>query len=74
VRYPIGWHIAVPAIGLDARVTPTLPNQEMVDRLGGGMTYWEGSCRLSGTLKGKPITGLTYTELVGYGPRSVFGL
>jgi predicted secreted hydrolase len=69
-KYPQGWHVKVPAIGLDAVVTPTLPNQEVVDPLSLGPTYWEGSCRLSGTLKGKPISGLTYTELVGYAGRS----
>jgi predicted secreted hydrolase len=74
IHYPQGWHITVPVIGLDARVIPAQPNQEMIDPLGGAMTYWEGSCRLTGTLKGKPITGLTYTELVGYGPKSAFGI
>jgi hypothetical protein len=29
---------------------------------------------LHGTLRGQPITGLTYTELVGYGPKSKLGL
>lgn len=73
IRYPQGWHITVPAIGLDAQVIPTIPNQEMVDPLGTGITYWEGSCNLTGTLQGKPITGQTYTELVGYGPKSIIG-
>lgn len=70
VKYPQGWHVKVPAIGLDAEVLPTVPNQEVVDPLSLGPTYWEGSGRLTGTLHGKPITGLTYTELVGYGKRS----
>jgi predicted secreted hydrolase len=74
VRYPQGWHVRVPAIGLDAQVLPTVPNQEMVDPLSIGPTYWEGSGRLTGTLHGKPITGLTYTELVGYGKRSALGM
>jgi predicted secreted hydrolase len=74
IRYPQGWRIRVPALGLKAQVIPTLPNQEMVDQPGGGMTYWEGSCRLTGTLDGHPISGLTYTELVGYGPKSLFGI
>jgi predicted secreted hydrolase len=74
VKYPQGWHVKVPAIGLDAEVLPTVPNQEMVDPLSLGPTYWEGSGRLTGTLHGKPITGLTYTELVGYGKRSALGM
>ena len=74
VTYPQGWHIRVPGIGLDAVVLPTVAAQEVVDPTRLGPTYWEGSGRLRGTLRGKPITGLTYTELVGYGKKSVLGL
>jgi predicted secreted hydrolase len=74
VRYPLGWHIQVPAVGLDAQVLPTIPDQEVVDPLSFGPTYWEGSCRVTGTLHGKPITGLAYTELVGYGKPSALGM
>ena len=64
--FPQGWKVRVPAIGLVATVVPTLSNQEMVDRFGIA-SYWEGSCRLVGTLRGKPVTGTAYVELVGYG-------
>ena len=64
--FPQGWAVRVPAIGLDATVVPTLAKQEMVDRFGIA-SYWEGSCRLVGTLKGRSITGTAYVELVGYG-------
>ena len=74
VSYPQGWHVQVPEIGLDATVIPSLPDQEMVDPLGIGPTYWEGSGMLRGTMHGKPISGLTYTELVGYGQRSALGI
>ncbi len=73
-RYPQGWHIVVPALGLDAQVTPVMAGQEVVDPLGLGSTYWEGSCVVSGTLRGKPIAGRAYTELVGYGKRSMLGI
>jgi predicted secreted hydrolase len=73
-RYPQGWHIVVPALGLDAQVTPTMAAQEIVDPLGFGPSYWEGSCLVAGTLHGKPITGRAYTELVGYGKTSALGL
>lgn len=66
LTYPLSWHVIVPAIKLDAVVTATVPNQEMVDTLDPYSTYWEGSGRLSGTLAGKPIHGNTYTELAGY--------
>ncbi|HWE62813.1 MAG TPA: lipocalin-like domain-containing protein [Chloroflexota bacterium] len=72
--YPAGWHVQVPVIGLDGIVLPTVPDQEMVDRSFEHVSYWEGSGRLTGTLSGAPITGLTYTELVGYGKQGGFAL
>lgn len=65
-RFPQAWTVRVPTIGLDATVVPTLAKQEMVDRAGIA-SYWEGSCRLVGTLKGRSVTGTAYVELVGYG-------
>ena len=73
VRYPAAWQISVPSIGLQARVTPSMAAQEMVDPAHIVAPYWEGSCRLVGTLRGKPITGNVYTELVGYGPKGFSG-
>jgi predicted secreted hydrolase len=66
ITYPLAWKVRIPAIGLDAEVTTTVPNQEMADPLEPFSTYWEGSGRIVGTLRGKPINGLTYTELAGY--------
>jgi predicted secreted hydrolase len=66
IKYPLAWKVKVPTIGLDAVVTTSVPNQEMVDPLEPFSTYWEGSGRIVGALRGKPISGLTYTELAGY--------
>lgn len=66
IIYPQSWRVQVPAIGLDATVTSTVSDQEMVDQIDPYSTYWEGSGRLTGTLAGKPISGQTYTELAGY--------
>jgi predicted secreted hydrolase len=72
--YPLDWRVRVPAIGLDTVVRATVPGQEMVDQLLAESTYWEGSGRLSGMLAGRPISGLTFTELTGYGAHSAVGL
>jgi predicted secreted hydrolase len=66
LSYPLAWHVHVPAIKLDAVVTATVSNQEIVDALDPYSTYWEGSGRLTGTLAGAPIRGQAYTELAGY--------
>lgn len=73
-RYPQGWHVVVPSLGLDATVLPTIAQQEMVDPFNLAPTYWEGSCTLVGTLHGAPISGNAYTELVGYAQRSALGV
>jgi hypothetical protein len=41
-------------------------NQEFVARQSVGISYWEGSVRVRGTQRGKPITGQGYVELTGY--------
>ncbi len=66
--YPMGWHVRVPRLGLDVTVRPTFPDQEMNDNgfLGFKKSYWEGSCAVTGTRDGRPISGKAYTELTGY--------
>jgi hypothetical protein len=38
----------------------------------GGVAYWEGSVRVSGTSAGQPVSGQGYVELTGYVGRSPF--
>ena len=71
--YPSGWDLAVRSIGLEARVTPVLADQELVTSKSTGVTYWEGACRVEGTRDGRAIRGRGYTELTGYGSRDVPG-
>jgi len=68
--YPAGWHVVVPGIKLDVRVQPTVADQEIRERFAPETSYWEGSCSVTGTLRGQVISGMAYTELVGYGARS----
>lgn len=65
-RYPSGWGLEVRSIGLEARVTPVLADQELVTSKSTGVTYWEGACRVEGTRAGRPISGRAYAELTGY--------
>jgi len=68
--YPAGWHVVVPGIKLDVRVQPTVADQEIRERFAPETSYWEGSCSVTGTLRGQVISGMAYTELVGYGART----
>ncbi len=62
VRYPSGWRIAVPQLGLDLTVRPLLADQE----LGTTPRYWEGAVDVRGTRAGEALGGRGYVELVGY--------
>jgi predicted secreted hydrolase len=43
-----------------------MANQELYNLRSISTSYWEGSVNVSGTVKGKPVTGKGYVELVGY--------
>lgn len=60
-RYPSLWRINVPSESLDLEITPLLPDQEFSGRFSTGNYYWEGTCRVEGTAKGR-----AYVEMTGY--------
>jgi predicted secreted hydrolase len=64
-RYPSGWQVRVPAASLVLRLEPTVADQELVAPTMGGVAYWEGSVRVSGTSAGQPVSGQGYVELTG---------
>ena len=68
--YPHGWKVRVPSRDLDLTVTPVLDDQELRSRTMGGVIYWEGAVRVSGTSRGTPVTGRGYVELTGYTGRA----
>jgi predicted secreted hydrolase len=61
-RYPSRWRVTVPADGLDLEIVPRLADQE----LNVAVRYWEGAVRVQGRVRGSPIGGVGYVELVGY--------
>jgi predicted secreted hydrolase len=58
-RYPIKWHIAIPALGVSIDCAAALPDQELVDER--NPAYWEGAVTYSGS-----TTGVGYLEMTGY--------
>jgi predicted secreted hydrolase len=68
-NYPMGWHVSVPGEALDVTLTQTLPDQELNTARSTGVTYWEGSVKITGTSGGKPVTGQGYVEMTGYGEK-----
>ena len=71
--YPAVWSLAVASLGLEATLTPLLPDQELVTEESTGVTYWEGACRVDARRAGRPLTGRAYVEMTGYAGRDVPG-
>jgi predicted secreted hydrolase len=67
--YPARWRLRVPSEGLDLEVEPLVADQEMRT----SFVYWEGAVSVSGTSRGRPLTGHGYVELTGYA-RSMQGV
>ncbi len=62
-RYPSGWRLRVPAEGIDLALTPRIPDQEM----NLSFRYWEGAVKVRGVGGDRPIEGVGFVELTGYG-------
>jgi predicted secreted hydrolase len=60
-RYPSKWEIAIPREKLHFIVTPLLEDQEFAGGLMRGNAYWEGTCKIEGSAKGR-----AYVEMTGY--------
>jgi predicted secreted hydrolase len=71
--YPMGWTVTVPSEQLALTITPAFNNQELFTPGSTGVSYWEGSSRVSGTQQGRPIAGQAYVEMTGYAAQSVKG-
>jgi predicted secreted hydrolase len=65
-NYPSAWTVHIPKLHVTLQVAPTVRDQELIFTLDPRGSYWEGSCRVQGTWNGKPVTGLSYTELTGF--------
>jgi predicted secreted hydrolase len=61
-RYPSGWRLSAPALGLSLTVHPILADQELMT----SPRYWEGAVDVAGSRAGRAVTGRGYVELVGY--------
>ncbi len=60
--YPAGWHLSVPAAGLELDVHPYASDQE----LNVSYAYWEGAVQVTGSSTNELATGVGYVELTGY--------
>ena len=67
--YPARWRMLVPSEELELEIEPLVADQEMRT----SFTYWEGAVQVSGTSRGRTLSGRGYVELTGYA-RSMQGV
>lgn len=65
-EYPAQWQIRVPKLGIEAKISPLIADQELDTRGSTMIVYWEGTCKVEGSRSGEPLNGRAYVELVGY--------
>jgi predicted secreted hydrolase len=66
VTYPQGWELRVSQAGLNLRLTPVFPDQELDTKSSTRVVYWEGKVQVEGSHDGQTVGGSGYVELVGY--------
>lgn len=70
--YPLQWQISIPRLNLQLTITTPLASQELPGRI--GPSYWEGAVDIHGTHADRPLRGVGYLEMTGYGSGSTQGL
>ena len=64
-RYPTAWNVKMPSAGIDLALEAVFADQEfmtLIARPG----FWEGRVRVTGTIRGVPVSGVGYVERNGY--------
>jgi predicted secreted hydrolase len=64
--YPSRWRLKILPLSMDVSIRSNLADQEMKTTASTGVTYWEGSVSLTGTVKSVKVEGVGYVELTGY--------
>jgi predicted secreted hydrolase len=65
VRYPVAWHVVVPALELTLDVAAPVEDQELAL----AVRYWEGMVRADGMRAGRRVAARGYLEMTGYADR-----
>lgn len=62
VDYPLSWQVSVADLGLSFIAHPVRVAGEMIF---GDIAYWEGSVEVQARVRGKPVPGVGFLEIVG---------
>ena len=66
-RYPLTWQIKIPSLDLELAQRTELKEQELFTPNSLAPSYWEGAVTYAGKTHGKPVKGVGYLEMTGYG-------
>jgi predicted secreted hydrolase len=64
--YPVHWRLTVFPLAIQLTAKANLSDQEMQTQATTGLTYWEGSISINGSVAKRPVKGMGYAELTGY--------
>jgi predicted secreted hydrolase len=64
--YPVHWRLTVFPLAIQLTAKANLSDQEMHTQATTGVTYWEGSISINGSVGKHPVKGSGYVELTGY--------
>jgi predicted secreted hydrolase len=65
-EYPVRWRLTVFPLAIELTARANIFDQEMQTQATVGVTYWEGSISLDGSVGKHPLKGAGYAELTGY--------
>ena len=68
-KYPLSWEITAPSFKIELTLSPIIKEQEMFFS---AINYWEGPMKVSGTMKGKKVSGMGFMELASYPMNKTF--
>jgi predicted secreted hydrolase len=64
--YPAHWRLTVFPLAIQLTAKANISDQEMQTQATTGVTYWEGSISINGSVGKRPVKGSGYVELTGY--------
>eukprot|EP00755_Sulcionema_specki_P020569 Sspe_Gene.72247::Locus_43072_Transcript_1_1_Confidence_1.000_Length_1947::g.72247::m.72247 len=65
IKYPTSWDLTIAKAGISLRLEAAVIAQEFVTLIA-KPAYWEGRVTVSGTVGGKPVTGIGFVECHGH--------
>lgn len=64
-KYPVRWELHIPQLDAVLEIIPTKKGQELKSVLP-ELNKYEGNCTVTGTYKGKRVTGQALAEMIGH--------